>query len=260
LYLRARSRWSLLSNALLHLVRVALVDFLRSTRHDVYVSGKDDSPEAVTDDALMLNLSECLMIPCNHHVILEEEEEDSNDHDGIALHQSIFFYVLLLSLLDNDDVVTNTAAAAAAAAKGKTVMMVAVTYTAVVKRTYPHYCCSRVVHQRMMGWKVVTFAPRRLRHDSFLLEKTLSRILVVSMVSNAYYHDGHFCSIDHSDDPCDCYNTAAAVGFEVVVDYCFPTQAPDHNHGEGSMMCANVDCIHYHSNDQDGSLLLWDHS
>ncbi len=38
---------------------VALVDFLRSTRHVYDVSGKDDNPEEVNDDVLMLNLSEC---------------------------------------------------------------------------------------------------------------------------------------------------------------------------------------------------------
>ena len=113
LYLRVRSRWSLLSNVVLsHLVLVAVMGFLDSTRHVYDV--KHDNPEAVNDDALMLNLSECWMILCNHHVTLEEEEEDSNDHDGTALHQSFFFYVLLLSLLDNDDddAVTNTAAKA----------------------------------------------------------------------------------------------------------------------------------------------------
>lgn len=95
----------------------------------------------------------------------------------------------------------------------------------------------------MMGWKVVTFAPRRLLHDSFLLERILLHILVVSMASNTY-HDDHFCS-HHSDGPFDPDNTAVAADSEVV-DYCFPTQAPYHNHCEFSMS-ANVYCIHYHS-------------
>ncbi len=75
------------------------------------------------------------------------------------------------------------------------------------------------------------------------MEKTLSHILVVLTVSNACRDGGHFCSIDHSDDPYDRDNTAAAVAAAVgleVVDYYFPTQAHDRNHGEVSK-CANVD-------------------
>jgi len=77
-------------------------------------------------------------------------------------------------------------------------VVVAETYMVVVRRRYSHYC-SRVVHQRMMGWIVVKFPPRRLRHDSFLSAvNTLTHVLEVSVVSNAY-HDVHFCSTDHSD-------------------------------------------------------------
>ena len=70
----------------------------------------------------------------------------------------------------------------------------------VVRRRYSHYCSRVVVHQRMMGWIVVKFPPRRLLRDSFLSAvNTLTHVLEVLAVSNAYCDDVHFCSTDHSD-------------------------------------------------------------
>lgn len=99
------------------------------------------------------------------------------------------------------------------------VVVVETSYTEAVGRSYSRYC-SRVVHRRMMGWKVATCSPHKLPHDSFLWAavNTLTHNLEVSVVSNAS-HDVHFCSIDHYDGP--CYHGNTVVLFEVV-DFCFP--------------------------------------
>ena len=99
-------------------------------------------------------------------------------------------------------------------------VVVGETYTEAVRQSYSHYC-SRVAHQRMMGWKVVTCSPHKLPHDSFLwaaVNTLTQHILELLAVSNAS-HDVHFCSIDHYDGP--CYHGSTVVLFGVV-GFCFP--------------------------------------
>jgi hypothetical protein len=127
----------------------------------------------------------------------------------------------------------------------------------VVRRSYSHYC-SRVVHQRMMGWIEVKFAPHRLLQYSLLWAKcTVVYILEVLAVSNAYYHV-HFYSIDHDDDHYCCHDNTD-VHVEDYLDNCFPCclVVPDHTHAEVSSMSMIVYYSHCCSTDQDS--LYWNH-